>query len=373
MSANPMNVPPVSIAAAKAALIEQFAQPVLRRRATMLWGARGVGKSSVVQQVAQHFGVPLVDLRLTTIEPVDIRGAIYADEVQGKTVWFPPEFLPTADQPAGILFLDELTAADQRLQISAYSLILDRRVGHYKLPDGWLVVAAGNASFHGAVSHDMGTALADRMFHFNVVATIDAFLAHALVKGFAPEVMAYLKVRPDKLDDTASQLANDHLVGASPRGWEDISNVLKSGLSDAARRAFVQGRIGAANGAEFFGVLREIQSAVDVMRLLAALPGAATAALLPTSLDGLYGMLYGLLAACDDAPTLARALDIVEQLPDIRGPTPLPILEAQTLAMELLMQRALERGLEGALLDSPAYKRYAKQRRDARLDARRDG
>ena len=75
MSANPMNIPPVSIAAAKAALIEQYADPLLRRRATMLWGTRGVGKSSIVQQVAQHFGVPLVDLRLTTIEPVDIRGA----------------------------------------------------------------------------------------------------------------------------------------------------------------------------------------------------------------------------------------------------------------------------------------------------------
>ena len=184
MHGNPMNIPPLSIAAAKAALIEQYADATLRRRASMLWGPRGVGKSSVVRQVAAHFGVPLVDLRLTTIEPVDIRGAIYADDVQGKTVWFPPEFLPGADQPAGILFLDELTAADQRLQISAYSLILDRRVGHYALPDGWQVIAAGNASFHGAVSHDMGTALADRMFHFNVQTTIDAFLAHALASNF---------------------------------------------------------------------------------------------------------------------------------------------------------------------------------------------
>ncbi|MGD2019692.1 MAG: AAA family ATPase, partial [Thiohalocapsa sp.] len=158
-----MNIPPVSIAAVKDALIEQFSDPVLRRRASMLWGTRGVGKSSVVRQVADHFDVPLVDLRLTTIEPVDIRGAIYADERQAKTVWFPPEFLPDSEQSEGILFLDELTAADQRLQISAYSLILDRRVGNYRLPDGWQVVAAGNAAFHGAVSHDMGTALADRM------------------------------------------------------------------------------------------------------------------------------------------------------------------------------------------------------------------
>ena len=362
-----MNIPPVSIAAARAALLEQYADPVLRHRATMLWGTRGVGKSSIVRQVAEHHRIPLVDLRLTTIEPVDIRGAIYADEVQGKTVWFPPEFLPAADTPEGILFLDELTAADQRLQISAYSLILDRRVGHYHLPEGWMVVAAGNAAFHGAVSHDMGTALADRMFHFNVQTAIDAFLAHAVAQRFAPEVMAYLKIRPDRLDDTAAQLAGDHLIGASPRGWEDISNVLKSSLSEGTQRLFVQGRIGAANAAEFFGVLREIQAGADVMRLLAARPGAATVALLPTTLDGLYGLVYGLLGAAGDDETMRRALEIIEQLPEIRGPVPLPIREAQTLTMELLLQKALENGLEGTVLDSPAYRRYAEQRRSEGL------
>jgi hypothetical protein len=356
-----MNVPAVSIAAVKAALIEQYASPVLRRRASMLWGPRGVGKSSVVQQVATHYEVPLIDLRLTTIEPVDIRGAIYADECQAKTVWFPPEFLPTPDQSEGILFLDELTAADQRLQISAYSLILDRRVGHYHLPDGWQVIAAGNASTHGAISHDMGTALADRMFHFNVQTAIDAFLSYALAMGFAPEVLAYLKTRPDKLDDTHSQLANDYLVGASPRGWEDISNVLKSGLSDAAKRTFVQGRIGAANAAEFFGVLREIRAAVDVVELLGCRPGADTAARLPTSLDGLYGLIYGLLAAINDEQTVGRAIEIIGQLPDIGPKAVLPIREAQTLAMELILQRALELELEAAVLTSPAYQRYAEQ------------
>jgi MoxR-like ATPase len=369
MSGNPMNIPPISIASAKAALIEQYADPILRRRASMLWGSRGVGKSSIVRQVAEHFAVPLVDLRLTTIEPVDIRGAIYADDVLAKTVWFPPEFLPAPDQPAGILFLDELTAADQRLQISAYSLILDRRVGHYRLPDGWQVIAAGNASFHGAVCHDMGTALADRMFHFNVQTVIDAFLEYAIAMDFAPAVMAYLKVRPDKLDDTQAQLANDHLIGASPRGWEDISNVLKSGLSESAKRSFVQGRIGAANAAEFFGVLREIQAAVDVVRLLASRQGEDTAALLPKTLDGLYGMIYGLLAASTSAVALGRALEIIEQLPDIRGTVALPIREAQTLAMELLMQKALERGLEATIMDSPAYRRYAENRRRESKDA----
>jgi hypothetical protein len=358
MNGHPMNVPLVSITTAKRALQAQFSDPVLRRRATMLWGPRGVGKSSIVRQVAEHFEVPLVDLRLTSIEPVDLRGAIYADEVQGRTVWFPPEFLPGADQGAGILFLDELTAAEQRLQISAYSLILDRRVGQYALPPGWLVVAAGNASHHGAVSHDMGTALADRMFHFNVQAVIDAFLAYALERRLAPEVMAYLRIRPDRLDDTETQLANDHLIGASPRGWEDVSRVLQSGLPEDARRVFVQGRIGAANAAEFFGVLRELQAASDVLALLAAAPGRDTLRLLPRTLDGLYGMVYGLIAACTDAPRMQRALEIVEQLPEIRADVALPLLEARTLAMELLLQRALEQSLEQTVLESGAYQRY---------------
>lgn len=365
-----MNVPPVSVAAAHAALVAQFRDPVLRRSATMLWGPRGVGKSSIVRQLAAESGVPLVDLRLTTIEPVDLRGAIFADDRQGRTVWFPPEFLPGPEQPEGILFLDELTAADQRLQISAYSLILDRRVGDYRLPDGWFVVAAGNASFHGAVSHDMGTALADRMFHFHVQSTVDAFLAYAMAHRLAPEVMAYLRVRPDRLDDTEAQLAGDHLVGASPRGWEDVSRVLQAGLPEAQQRLFVQGRIGAANAAEFFGVLRELQAGADVVALMAAAPGAATAALLPRTLDGLHGLVYGLLAVVDDAAALARALAIVDQLPDIHADTragtraggALPLREVQTLAMELLAQRALEHGLTQAMLDSPAWQRHSAQR-----------
>lgn len=363
--ANPMNIPPVSIAGAKKALARQWSDPVLRRRATMLWGTRGVGKSSIVQQVAEEAGVALVDLRLTTIEPVDLRGAIYADDKRGETVWFPPEFLPRDAQSEGILFLDELTAADQRLQISAYSLILDRKVGNYRLPEGWLVVAAGNAAFHGAVSYDMGTALADRMFHFNIQPTVEAFLDYALSHGLAPEVMAFLKVRADRLDDTHAQVAADHLIGASPRGWEDVSSVLQADLDDEARRLFVQGRIGAANAAEFFGVLRELREGVNVQALLAAEPGEETAALLPRSLDGLYGMVYGLTGAVDDAAKMARALQIVEQYPDLRSRAALPLREAQTLTMELLIRRALELGIETSVLEHPFYLAYSAERAEA--------
>lgn len=357
MNTSALNIPPIAINTLKEALIAQFADPVLRQRATMLWGTRGVGKSSVIKQVAEVSGVSLVDLRLTTIEPVDLRGALFADDNLKKTVWFPPEFLPSDDVPLGILFLDELTAADQRLQTSAYSLILDRRVGDYQLPDGWMIIAAGNAAFHGAVSYDMGTALADRLFHFNVQSVTDAFLDYALANNFAPEVMAFLQVRPDKLDDTAQQLAQDHLTGASPRGWEDVSRVLQSQLDERQKQLFIQARIGAANAAEFLAAIRDIQAGSNALALLDATPGDATTALLPTTLDSLYGLVYALASAAGERTRVHRAIEIVEQFTDMSGN--LPTRESQTLAMELILKKALEAGIEDEVMNSPAWVRYS--------------
>jgi hypothetical protein len=62
---------------------------------------------------------------------------------------------------------------------------------------------------------------------------------------------------------------------------------------------------------------------------------------------------------------LTRVLEIIEQFPDMRPGAALPIREAQTLAMELTMQKALVSGLEASILDSPSYRRYLEQRRDA--------
>lgn len=357
MNTSALNIPPVALSTLKNALIAQYEDPVLRTRATMLWGTRGVGKSSVVKQVAEATSVPLIDLRLTTIEPVDLRGALFADDSLKQTVWFPPEFLPGSEQAAGILFLDELTAADQRLQTSAYSLILDRRVGSYKLPDGWMIIAAGNAAFHGAVSYDMGTALADRLFHFHVQSVIDAFLDYALEQNFAPEVMAFLQVRPDKLDDTNQQLAQDHLTGASPRGWEDVSRVLSSKLDEQQKQLFIQSRIGAANAAEFLAAIRDIQAGTNVVALLEAASGDPTSALLPDSLDGLYGLVYALASAATERPRINRIIEIVEQFTDM--PSHLPTRESQTLAMEIILKKALESGIEDELINSEAWIRYS--------------
>ena len=130
------------------------------RQPVFLWGPPGVGKSRLVADVARRQGRKLYDLRAVLLDPVDLRGLPRISD-EGITSWCVPEFLPhPQDTEEGILFLDELNAAPPLVQAACYQLILDRRVGQYRLPDGWAVVAAGNRESDRAVTYRMPSALA---------------------------------------------------------------------------------------------------------------------------------------------------------------------------------------------------------------------
>ena len=106
----------------------------------MIWGAPGIGKSSVVEAVAKKQNIDLIDLRISQLAPTDLRGIPVPAE--NKASWYPPDFLPTAGK--GILFLDEINMAPPAVQGIAQQLILDRKVGSYQVPDGWFIWSAGN-------------------------------------------------------------------------------------------------------------------------------------------------------------------------------------------------------------------------------------
>ena len=95
----------------------------------MLWGPPGVGKSRIAAEVAARHGVPLIDIRLSQMEPTDLRGIPYRDG--DRVLWSVPALLPDRERHGarGILFLDEITSAPPTVTAAAYQLILDRRLG----------------------------------------------------------------------------------------------------------------------------------------------------------------------------------------------------------------------------------------------------
>ena len=158
---------------------------------TMIWGAPGIGKSSIVSQLAQEHDIDFVDVRLSQLAPTDLRGLPVAED--GISKWYPPEFLPS--QGKGILFMDELNMAPPALQGVAQQLILDRRVGSYVVPEDWYVWAAGNRKEDRAAVFDMPAPLANRFLHLQVEADFDSFKAHALEKQVHEQILAFLSFR----------------------------------------------------------------------------------------------------------------------------------------------------------------------------------
>ncbi|MCW8855387.1 MAG: MoxR family ATPase, partial [Gammaproteobacteria bacterium] len=110
----------------------------------MLWGPPGVGKSQMVAQVAEKNKVPMIDIRLSQMEPSDLRGIPF--RIEDSVEWAVPSMLPDAKRHGlkGILFLDEITSAPPSVSAAAYQLILDRKLGEYEVPEGWAIIAAGN-------------------------------------------------------------------------------------------------------------------------------------------------------------------------------------------------------------------------------------
>ncbi|WP_224814274.1 AAA family ATPase [Hasllibacter sp. MH4015] len=330
----------------------------------MLHGRPGVGKTEIIQTLADEVGAKLFDLRLTTIEPQDLRGLPFYDHDAGKTVWYRPEDLPDTDAPA-ILFLDELTAAPPALQPTVYGLIQERRVGRHTLPDSVLIVAAGNMVEDGAVAYEMGTALSDRLVHIVVQADATDWLTHyAPGAGIHPAVAAFLKTRPDLLETTEDALRRGEAVACTPRAWTRVSRIMDAIPDRATRQIMVAGTVGEAAAAEFALIADDIAASVRIDAMLAA-SRAERQDMYPTTLHGITALVYGLSGAVDRS----QLPEAIEVLADLRGEAinGLPVSEMATFGFEMLIARALTNGWEDVFAASAAYADYARDRAQAGL------
>ena len=184
----------------------------------MLWGPPGVGKSQIIADIARKHGVPLIDIRLSQMEPTDLRGIPFRKD--DNVEWSVPAMLPDAARHGeqGILFLDEINAAPPTVSAAAYQLILDRRLGEYVIPDGWAIFAAGNRQGDRGVTYTMPAPLANRFSHFEVETHLDDWVAWAYAHDIDERVIAFLRFRPERLFDFDP--AHNPIAFPSPRSWE---------------------------------------------------------------------------------------------------------------------------------------------------------
>ena len=220
------------------------------RQPLFLWGGPGTGKSQVTAQVAHEYSPNFIDLRLSLLDNVDLRG--FPHMVEGQMHFAPPVFLPRDMESSGVLFLDEMNVAPPSVQASAYQLVLDRRIGEYRLPDGWAIIAAGNREADQGITYTMPAPLANRFTHIDFEVNLMDWRKHAVKHKFRTEVVNFINFRPGLLYD----FDPDKRAFPTPRSWEFVSRIIDDEEEKDVERALISGSVGDGAAAEFAGFLK---------------------------------------------------------------------------------------------------------------------
>ncbi|MGW5109959.1 ATP-binding protein [Nocardia sp. NPDC004123] len=229
-------------------------------RPVFLWGAPGIGKSSLVRGFAEALGLDCVTLLGTQLAPEDLIGV--PQIVENRSRFAPPEMI-AREQPY-CLFLDELNAAPAEVQKSFYSLILDRRVGAYELPAGSVVIGAGNRATDNALARPMASALVNRMVHVHLRADVDDWLKWAAGNDIHAWVIEYVMQRPDHL---WAQPPKTEQPFSTPRGWHMLSDALHSygdDIDDTTLAVLSSGILTAAHASGFRAFVKTVRHAYDL-------------------------------------------------------------------------------------------------------------
>ena len=223
------------------------------KRPLFLWGPPGIGKSELVEGITNDLNGLMIDLRLGQMEPTDIRGIPFYNKDIGKMDWAPPVELPdeetAAQYPIVVLFLDELNSAAPSVQSAAYQLILNRRIGKYRLPDNVVMVAAGNRESDKGVTYRMPTPLANRFIHQEMKVDFPSWLEWAVNNKVHKDVVGYLSFAKQDLYDFDAKSASRAF--ATPRSWTFVSQLLDEGDDDDTTMNLIAGTVGEGLAVKF--------------------------------------------------------------------------------------------------------------------------
>ena len=225
-----------------------------KKRPIFLWGPPGIGKSDIVAQITN--GLPnshLIDVRLSLWEPTDIKGIPFFDSNAGTMAWAPPSELPSKEFAAQydniVLFLDEMNSAAPAVQAAAYQLILNRKVGTYKLPDNVLIVAAGNRDADKGVTYRMPAPLANRFIHLEMVVSFDDWFEWAVDNKIHQDVVGFLQFSKKDLYDFDPKSPSRSF--ATPRTWSFVSELLEDDIDENTTTDLVSGAVGEGLAVKF--------------------------------------------------------------------------------------------------------------------------
>ena len=268
-------------------------------RPVFIWGAPGIGKSSLVEKFAEAVGIPCVSMLGSQIAPEDLIGV---PQIVGDCSRFcPPRTIARAEPYC--LFLDELNACTHEVQKAFYSLINEKRIGEYTMPEGSIVIGAGNRANDSAIVKTMSSALVNRMLHVQLRASHRDWLEWAAANDLHPYVLEYIRMRPDHLFVNPPKTEEPF---STPRSWHMLSDALKS-YGDEPEVGTIdilaQGTLSSHHATQFKAFVKQIRNRYRLAEIVDGEKGWPSA---PEDRDVLYFLAQSFRA------------QLVKELPDSR-------------------------------------------------------
>lgn len=229
-----------------------------RKVPLFVWGTMGIGKSSVIREFAKENKLDFVDVRISQLEPSDLRGL--PTTVNGEvTKWLPPSWLPKSNSDSkGILFFDEINLAPPSIMASTMQLVLDRRLGDYTLPDGWVIISAGNRIEDKGNVFEMSMPLCNRFSHLELgIPSVENWSAWAVNRGIDGRIVSFLNFKPSRLFSFDNK-AKDKAF-ATPRSWEFCSRLIEGLDANDSTDTLVASCVGEGTAIELGAFLKLTQ------------------------------------------------------------------------------------------------------------------
>ncbi len=217
-----------------------FAMPIQTQRPLFLMGPPGIGKTAIMQQVAAECGTALLSYTMTHHTR---QSAIGLPKIQEKTYdgvsmevteytmsEMVAQIYRTMEETGlkeGILFLDEINCVSETLSPVMLSLLQNKQFGTHSIPEGWMIVTAGNPRRYNRSARALDVVTLDRVRMLEIEPELDAWVDYAQKRGISPEVLTWLQLHPDdfyKVEESEEESGGRRYVTA--RGWEDLSMLL---------------------------------------------------------------------------------------------------------------------------------------------------
>ena len=254
-----------------------------------LIGGAGLGKTSIVQQIAEEREHGCYILSLAQYDAAELAGIIALVDGEAKRImphWLAKITEMASKMEAVYLFGDEVVQSPVSNQNVWAQVVNERRIGEFKLPDNVAIVAAGNRTSDRAGTNTMPTHLRDRLMFLEVEADLETTIAYMVAHGIHEDVTGFLRGFPQALHE----FDRDANASPSPRSWDRVATILDWGLDPVCEAEAISGQVGRARCADFLGYRKLKANMPDLDRIVSN-PDSAD---IPRDAMVLYALSAGL-------------------------------------------------------------------------------